>query len=433
MSTIWTVTNRCRPCVSVPPGAQNSDPTPLPDYENSSNPPPFFASTKKKCAYCPTGFVRPGPETDVEIAQVNWSIDYVVSSLWVNIAPGPAAYNFYRFEGTLDGVTWFVIYDNWYTPTVDDITLDFDPPVSFIDVRVWGYTPTVPHVWELISFVEMKITSLFTEATQQFVCAERSATSTKSQIEADTEAEKLALEAAQAQLTCVVKYTTTMEYTAKCPAETFGADVKASATGASYVSMYFAEKIALEKAKATATGQLACVSSNNTQQITINDSASPPTKATPYPSVKYVSGVSGTIAKVVVNLYKFYHTRYSEVHILLVSPEGTCVYLMGGCLSQYNPDGIERNFTIRDGNDIGYMPATGRPVGVNHTYRPTRYSQIVFPSPAPPKPPALYKTTMADLNGEDPNGHWQLYVMDNTTLEAGYIKGGWDITITTAI
>jgi len=47
---------------------------------------------------------------------------------------------------------------------------------------------------------------------------------------------------------------------------------------------------------------------SNTNTIVINDSASPPTVATPYPSTNIVSGLGGSIiSKVTVQLHGFGH------------------------------------------------------------------------------------------------------------------------------
>ena len=48
----------------------------------------------------------------------------------------------------------------------------------------------------------------------------------------------------------------------------------------------------------------------------------------------------------------------------------------------------------------------------------------------PPPPP--YGSTLANLNGGNPNGTWQLFVQDDTAFNSGIISNGWILTLTTA-
>ncbi len=49
---------------------------------------------------------------------------------------------------------------------------------------------------------------------------------------------------------------------------------------------------------------------------------------------------------------------------------------------------------------------------------------------SPPPPP--YGGALASLNGNNPNGTWQLFVLDDAPFNAGIISNGWMITVTTA-
>ncbi|MEI9961560.1 MAG: protease pro-enzyme activation domain-containing protein, partial [Limisphaerales bacterium] len=49
---------------------------------------------------------------------------------------------------------------------------------------------------------------------------------------------------------------------------------------------------------------------------------------------------------------------------------------------------------------------------------------------SPPPPP--YGSTLAALNGGNPNGTWMLFVQDDSSLDAGVISNGWVLTLTTA-
>ncbi len=62
------------------------------------------------------------------------------------------------------------------------------------------------------------------------------------------------------------------------------------------------------------------------------------------------------------------------------------------------------------------------------TIAATSSNTIVFASP--PLPP--YGTNLANLNGGNPNGPWNLFVQDDVYLFAGAISNGWMLTLTTA-
>ena len=49
---------------------------------------------------------------------------------------------------------------------------------------------------------------------------------------------------------------------------------------------------------------------------------------------------------------------------------------------------------------------------------------------SPPPPP--YGTTLGALNGGNPNGDWQLFVLDDQPLNAGIISNGWSLALTYA-
>jgi uncharacterized repeat protein (TIGR01451 family) len=48
----------------------------------------------------------------------------------------------------------------------------------------------------------------------------------------------------------------------------------------------------------------------------------------------------------------------------------------------------------------------------------------------PPPPP--YGSTLANLKGGNPNGNWQLFVLDDAAFNTGIISNGWILTLTTA-
>lgn len=151
--------------------------------------------------------------------------------------------------------------------------------------------------------------------------------------------------------------------------------------------------------------------------ITIADNQA----ASPYPSTITVSGLTGGIADLSIELTGFAHAFPGDVDILLRAPSGHTVMLMSDtCLGPQGPTTI----TIRDGapaSAVGGSCAGG-------TFRPTDLNPgDALPAPGGTPTGAL----LATLQGEDPNGAWQLFVADDAGGDVGSIAG-WSLTVTTA-
>lgn len=143
----------------------------------------------------------------------------------------------------------------------------------------------------------------------------------------------------------------------------------------------------------------------------------------PYPSNLIVSGISGTVSKVTVQLFNFNHTFPGDVDVLLVGPGGQKLLLMsdvGG-----GTDAVNANLTFDDA-----AAAIGATV-VSGTFRPTNIGAgDLFPAPAPAGPyPDPQQLSV--FNGVNPNGTWSLYVVDDAATDIGNINGGWRLNITT--
>src|SRR5690349_10542407 len=95
---------------------------------------------------------------------------------------------------------------------------------------------------------------------------------------------------------------------------------------------------------------------SNTNTIVINDSASPPTVATPYPATNIVTGLNGSvISKVTVQLHGFGHGFPSDVSILLVGPQGQNSILMAQVGGSVRTPVTNLDFTFDD-DAASYMP-----------------------------------------------------------------------------
>jgi hypothetical protein len=158
-------------------------------------------------------------------------------------------------------------------------------------------------------------------------------------------------------------------------------------------------------------------SRTNATAITLSDNAS----ASPYPSTITISDLPGTISKVTATLRGFAHTWPSDVDVILVSPDGQTVSLMGAAGGGTAVSGVTLTF------DDDAASAAGTPL-VTGTYQPSGMAETMnAPAPAPP-----YGSALADLNGGNPNGIWKLYALDAAAGDTGSIAQGWSITVTAA-
>jgi uncharacterized repeat protein (TIGR01451 family) len=144
----------------------------------------------------------------------------------------------------------------------------------------------------------------------------------------------------------------------------------------------------------------------------------------PYPSDIVVSGLTNMlVSKATVTLNGFTHTFPHDVNVLLASPAGQELVVMGhagGAYAVTNPITL----TFDDAASL-FVPANQLSTG---TFHPTNYSPVdVFPGLG--QAPA--GDLLAVFNGGNPNGVWSLYVYDDTLGNAGNI-GGWSLGLTTS-
>ncbi len=145
--------------------------------------------------------------------------------------------------------------------------------------------------------------------------------------------------------------------------------------------------------------------------------------ATPYPSTIAVSGITGTVTKVTVTLPGVTHSYPDDLDILLVGPLGQKVLLMSDA-----GEGLDvTNAALTFDDAAPFALPDGPGIGTG-TYKPSSYESGEFftaPAPAPP-----YGSALSVFNGADPNGTWNLYVIDDDASDGGTISG-WSLNITT--
>lgn len=147
--------------------------------------------------------------------------------------------------------------------------------------------------------------------------------------------------------------------------------------------------------------------------------------AFPYPSTILVNGFArGRILDVNLTLKGFSHPYPEDVDVMLVAPNGRAAIVMSDTGWEYPVTNL--TITLDD------QAATPLPEALrltSGTFQPTNYANgnaDSFPSPAPQNVAASILTTFKGLN---PNGHWRLFVVDDTNVGPGMFMGGWSLTI----
>jgi hypothetical protein len=177
------------------------------------------------------------------------------------------------------------------------------------------------------------------------------------------------------------------------------------------------------------------VTSVGTNQFCNSTSITIPTSgaSSPYPSGIVVSGLAGRVSKVTLSLTGFSHVYPVDLDLMLVGPGGQ-KFVFWASAGGITPGVTNRNVTLDDAAASAIPNLTTFSSG---TYKPASYfaTNLDFPAPAPARPynrAAPNGTgTFALFNDVNPNGTWNLYVVDWAEAGAGSISGGWCLNITT--
>lgn len=162
---------------------------------------------------------------------------------------------------------------------------------------------------------------------------------------------------------------------------------------------------------------------SNPTPIQIPDSG----PASPYPSTIEVAGFeeSCLINDVNVTLHNLTHTYPDDIYVLLVAPGGENALIMGAAGGSFPADNVT---LILD--DEAPTPLPDDAPLVSGSYQPANYGA---PDPFPPPAPAPSgATALSVFDGTNPNGTWQLFVVDAVGGDQGAFAGGWSLEITVA-
>lgn len=176
----------------------------------------------------------------------------------------------------------------------------------------------------------------------------------------------------------------------------------------------------------TTAGSLATTFTNGTP-ISGGDGARG--RATPYSSVITTSGLTGAITDVKVTLTNVNHLNPDDLDILLIAPSGKRILLLSDAGG--TTDVVNATITFDDAA-AATVPDAGPLVA--GTFKPTDFgtgdTMPDFPGPYPNSATAGTTTLASVFDGTEPNGAWQLVVVDDATTSDGSIMGGWSIDVT---
>lgn len=145
--------------------------------------------------------------------------------------------------------------------------------------------------------------------------------------------------------------------------------------------------------------------------------------ATPYPATIHVSGYPTATASVRVHLLDLNHTWPDDVDILLVGPQGQNLILM----SDAGGSSAITNVTLIFADEAAEFLPDNTQI-LSGTVKPTNWPPAdTFPGPAPS--PSTH-TTLDIFAGSDPNGPWNLFIVDDFAANSGNLAGGWCLELT---
>jgi hypothetical protein len=156
--------------------------------------------------------------------------------------------------------------------------------------------------------------------------------------------------------------------------------------------------------------------------------------ATSYPSTIQVEGLTGPLTKVTATMLGFGSGSPDVVDMLLVGPEGEQVMLMSDACGE--TQFFDNDTWTFDDDAPATLPDKGPcPSDQAASFKPSNY---VGNAPEPDQfgaggsifPP--YDEALSAFAGTDPNGPWDLFVLDDKEGVVGFGISGWALTLTVA-
>ena len=151
----------------------------------------------------------------------------------------------------------------------------------------------------------------------------------------------------------------------------------------------------------------------------------------PYPSRIAVSGLPGTVTKVMVTIIGYASSSPDDTDMAIVGPNGQAVMLMSDACG-LNPSGATNDNWTFDDAAPAFLSDNG-PCGNYQlaSVKPTNYEDPQNDDLTPGGGPAgPYRNALSVLAGGSPNGTWNLFVMDdNPGAYFGFDVGTWALNL----
>jgi subtilisin-like proprotein convertase family protein len=161
--------------------------------------------------------------------------------------------------------------------------------------------------------------------------------------------------------------------------------------------------------------------------------------ADPYPMPLTVSGFTkARITDVNLTLRKFSHEFTADVDVLLVAPGGRNAVVLGDVGGKF-PFGDVKGLTITLDDEAAAKPPVADDVKLTSgSFRPLDNFGLVDEPPAEgvilsfpaPAPTPSGRNALSTFDGIDPNGEWQLFILDDIAEDVGSLDEGWELEIT---
>ena len=154
---------------------------------------------------------------------------------------------------------------------------------------------------------------------------------------------------------------------------------------------------------------------NSSSGITIPSSGA----GVPSPSTINISGISGQVHRLTVDLNGLTHSWFNDTSTLLNDP-GDLQIILEDAGAEASVNGLNLTF---DGHADLFVPQS---VAASGTFKPRPYYSDSAPPAAPVGEPAV---VLGEFNGREMNGAWGLYVHDWVAGDSGSLSS-WDLNFT---
>ncbi len=152
-------------------------------------------------------------------------------------------------------------------------------------------------------------------------------------------------------------------------------------------------------------------------------------EATPYPSKVFVSGFTGDISALTVQLNNISSSDIALTDLLLVGPTGSTIVPFANIGNNSTISGV--NVSLSD--SASSLLPSGSTL-TSGTFKPSAFTTgLSFPAPAPATfsyaAPYGSATLTSQFGGTSPNGTWELFAIASADGGAATIGGGWCVSL----